>query len=31
VPDEALMALTLQDDGGSVAPGTVRYPAAFGV
>ena len=31
VPDEALMALTLQDDGESVTPGVVRYPDAFGV
>jgi predicted N-acetyltransferase YhbS len=32
VPDEALMVLTLQaGTGTAVAPGTVRYPAAFGV
>lgn len=32
VPDEALMVLTLQADAEkNVAPGTVRYPAAFGV
>ncbi|MFD4551388.1 GNAT family N-acetyltransferase [Streptomyces sp. NPDC058466] len=30
VPSEHLMALVL-DDSSSVAPGTIRYPAAFGV
>lgn len=30
VPDEAMMALVL-DGSASVAPGTIRYPAAFGV
>ncbi|WP_216588263.1 GNAT family N-acetyltransferase [Streptomyces brasiliscabiei] len=30
VPDEAMMALVL-DGAASVAPGTIRYPVAFGV
>ena len=30
VPDAAMMALVL-DGSASVAPGTIRYPAAFGV
>ncbi|QFR01466.1 N-acetyltransferase [Streptomyces phaeolivaceus] len=30
VPDEAMMALVL-DGSASAAPGTIRYPAAFGV
>lgn len=30
VPDEAMMALVL-DDSGPVPTGTIQYPAAFGI
>ncbi|NSC25030.1 N-acetyltransferase [Streptomyces albus subsp. chlorinus] len=31
VPDEAMMALTLDEDAGPVPSGVIRYPAAFGI